>query len=269
MVLDALGDALRNTLRKIAGASHISPELIKELVRDIQRALLQSDVNVRLALELSKKIENRALEEKAPAGMTGREHVVRIVHQELVQALGKPRNLKLGPQKIMLVGLYGQGKTTTTGKLAKYFKKKGLNLGLIAADVHRPAAYDQLSQIGEQIQVPVFGIPDSEDAGKVVKEGLKEFNELDIVIVDTAGRHALDDDLISEMKTVSKIVEPDEILLVLDATVGQQAGPQAEAFHEAVGVSGVILTKLDGSALRRCRREFCKVLSPRTQMPRP
>ncbi len=248
MVLDALGDALRNTLRKIAGASHISPELIKELVRDIQRALLQSDVNVRLALELSKKIENRALEEKAPAGMTGREHVVRIVHQELVQALGKPRNLKLGPQKIMLVGLYGQGKTTTTGKLAKYFKKKGLNLGLIAADVHRPAAYDQLSQIGEQIQVPVFGIPDSEDAGKVVKEGLKEFNELDIVIVDTAGRHALDDDLISEMKTVSKIVEPDEILLVLDATVGQQAGPQAEAFHEAVGVSGVILTKLDGSA---------------------
>ena len=248
MVLDALGDALRNTLRKIAGASHISPELIKELVRDIQRALLQSDVNVRLALELSKKIETRALDEKAPAGMTGREHVVRIVHQELVSALGKPRTLKLGPQKIMLVGLYGQGKTTTTGKLAKFFKKKGLNLGLIAADVHRPAAYDQLSQIGEQIQVPVFGSAENKDAGKVVKEGLKEFNDLDIIIVDTAGRHALDDDLIKEMKTVSDIVKPDEILLVLDATVGQQAGPQAQAFHESVGVSGVVLTKLDGSA---------------------
>ena len=248
MVLDALGDALRNTLRKIAGASHISPELIKELVRDIQRALLQSDVNVRLALELSKKIENRALDEKAPAGMTGREHVVRIVHQELVSALGEPRTLKLGPQKIMLVGLYGQGKTTTTGKLAKFFKKKGLSLGLVAADVHRPAAYDQLSQIGEQVQVPVFGSAENKDAGKVVKEGLKEFNDLDVIIVDTAGRHALDDDLIKEMKTVSDIVKPDEILLVLDATVGQQAGPQAQAFHESVGVSGVVLTKLDGSA---------------------
>ena len=127
MVLDALGDALRNTLRKIAGASHISPELIKELVKDIQRALLQSDVNVRLALDLSKKIENRALEEKSPPGMTGREHVVRIVHQELVQALGKSRSLKLTPQKIMLVGLYGQGKTTSAGKLAKYFKKQALS----------------------------------------------------------------------------------------------------------------------------------------------
>ena len=248
MVLDALGDALRNTLRKIAGASHISPELIKELVKDIQRALIQSDVNVRLALELSKTIEKRALEEKSPAGMTGREHVVRIVHQELVKAIGESRSLKLGPQKIMLVGLYGQGKTTTTGKLGKHFKKKGLNLGLIAADVHRPAAFDQLSQIGEQVQVPVFGSSDNKDAGKVVKEGLEEFKELDVVIVDTAGRHALDEELIAEMKSISKIVKPDEILLVMDATVGQQAGPQAQAFHDAVGVSGVILTKLDGSA---------------------
>ena len=117
MVLEKLGESLRETLRKIAGASHISPELIKELVRDIQRALLQSDVNVRLALDLSKRIETRALDEKPPAGMTGREHVVRIVHQELVKALGKPKSLKLGPQKIMMVGLYGQGKTTTTGKI--------------------------------------------------------------------------------------------------------------------------------------------------------
>ena len=180
--------------------------------------------------------------------MTGREHVVRIVHQELVSALGEPRSLKLEKQRIMLVGLYGQGKTTTTGKLAKYLKKKGLSLGLIAADVHRPAAYDQLSQIGDQIDIPVFGSSKNTDAVKVVTEGLKEFEELDIVIVDTAGRHALDDDLISEMELVSKVVQPDEIFLVMDATVGQQAGPQAEAFHEAVGVSGVILTKLDGSA---------------------
>ena len=132
MVLEKLGESLRETLRKIAGASHISPELIKELVRDIQRALLQSDVNVRLALELSKRIETRALDEKAPAGMTGREHVVRIVHQELVKALGEPKPLKLGPQKIMMVGLYGQGKTTTTGKISKFLKKKGLSLGSVS-----------------------------------------------------------------------------------------------------------------------------------------
>ena len=248
MVLEKLGESLRETLRKIAGASHISPELIKELVRDIQRALLQSDVNVRLALDLSKRIETRALDEKAPAGMTGKEHVVRIVHQELVKALGEPKNLKLGPQKIMMVGLYGQGKTTTTGKISKFLKKKGLSLGLIAADVHRPAAYDQLFQIGEQIQVPVFGDSKNTDAKKVVQEGMEEFSDLDVVIVDTAGRHALDGDLINEMKNVSNIFNPDEIFLVMDATVGQQAGPQAEAFHDAVGVSGVILTKLDGSA---------------------
>jgi len=248
MVLEKLGESLRETLRKIAGASHISPELIKELVRDIQRALLQSDVNVRLALDLSKRIETRALDEKAPSGMTGREHVVRIVHQELVKALGEPKSLKLGPQKIMMVGLYGQGKTTTTGKISKFLKKKGLSLGLIAADVHRPAAYDQLFQIGEQIQVPVFGDSKNTDAKKVVAEGMKEFSDLDVVIVDTAGRHALDGDLVTEMKDVSSIFNPDEIFLVMDATVGQQAGPQAEAFHDAVGVSGVILTKLDGSA---------------------
>ena len=248
MVLEKLGESLRETLRKIAGASHISPELIKELVRDIQRALLQSDVNVRLALDLSKRIETRALDEKAPSGMTGREHVVRIVHQELVKALGEPKSLKLGPQKIMMVGLYGQGKTTTTGKISKFLKKKGLSLGLIAADVHRPAAYDQLFQIGEQIQVPVFGDAKNTDAKKVVAEGMKEFSDLDVVIVDTAGRHALDGDLVTEMKDVSSIFNPDEIFLVMDATVGQQAGPQAEAFHDAVGVSGVILTKLDGSA---------------------
>tara|TARA_B100000579_G_scaffold437597_1_gene467630 strand:- start:1872 stop:3206 length:1335 start_codon:yes stop_codon:yes gene_type:complete len=248
MVLEKLGESLRETLRKIAGASHISPELIKELVRDIQRALLQSDVNVRLALDLSKRIETRALDEKAPAGMTGREHVVRIVHQELVKALGEPKSLKLGPQKIMMVGLYGQGKTTTTGKISKYLKKKGLSMGLIAADVHRPAAYDQLSQIGEQIKVPVFGDSKNTDARKVVEEGMKEFSDLDIIIVDTAGRHALDGDLIDEMKQVSEVFKPDEIFLVMDATVGQQAGPQAEAFHDSVGVNGVILTKLDGSA---------------------
>jgi len=246
MVLDSLGSALRATLRKIAGASHISPELIKELVRDIQRALLQADVNVKLALDLSKRIESRALEEKAPAGMTAREHVVRIVHSEMVGALGTPRDLKPSAQKIMLVGLYGQGKTTTAGKLAKWFQLKGLSVGMAGVDVHRPAAFEQLSQLAAQLNVPVAG--GGSDALAAAKAGLAELSELEVQIFDTAGRHALDTDLIDEMKAVAKIIQPDEILLVLDATIGQQAGPQAAAFHEAVGVTGVILTKLDGSA---------------------
>jgi len=246
MVLDSLGSALRATLRKIAGASHISSELIKELVRDIQRALLQADVNVKLALDLSKRIESRALEEKAPAGMTAREHVVRIVHSEMVGALGTPRDLKPSAQKIMLVGLYGQGKTTTAGKLAKWFQLKGLSVGMAGVDVHRPAAFEQLSQLAAQLNVPVAG--GGSDAVAAAKAGLAELSELEVQIFDTAGRHALDTDLIDEMKAVAKIIQPDEILLVLDATVGQQAGPQAAAFHEAVGVTGVVLTKLDGSA---------------------
>ncbi|MAH17989.1 MAG: signal recognition particle protein [Euryarchaeota archaeon] len=246
MVLDSLGSALRATMRKIAGASHISPELVKELVRDIQRALLQADVNVKLALELSKRIESRALEEKAPAGMTAREHVVRIVHSEMVGALGVPRELKPGAQKIMLVGLYGQGKTTTAGKLAKWFQRKGLSVGLTGADVHRPAAFEQLSQLAAQLNVPVAG--GSSDAVAAASAGLEAHSELEVQIYDTAGRHALDGDLIAEMKAVAKVIKPDEILLVLDATVGQQAGPQAAAFHEAVGVTGVVLTKLDSSA---------------------
>ena len=246
MVLDSLGSALRATLRKIAGASHISPELIKELVRDIQRALLLADVNVKLALDLSKRIESRALEEKAPGGMTAREHVVRIVHSEMVGALGTPRDLKPSAQKIMLVGLYGQGKTTTAGKLAKWFQLKGLSVGMAGVDVHRPAAFEQLSQLAAQLNVPVAG--GGSDALAAAKAGLAELGELEVQIFDTAGRHALDTDLIDEMKAVAKIIQPDEILLVLDATVGQQAGPQAAAFHEAVGVTGVILTKLDGSA---------------------
>jgi len=154
-MLDGLGDALRGTLKKIANAPHIDASLIKEVVRDIQRALIQADVNVSLVLKISKKIEKRALEEKPLPGMSNREHVIRIVHDELSKMLGEGRELPLKKQIIMMVGLYGQGKTTTCGKLAKYFQKKGLRPALIAGDVHRPAAYDQLKQIADKINVPV------------------------------------------------------------------------------------------------------------------
>jgi len=249
MVLDDLGDSLKGTLKKIANAVHVDSKLIKEVVRDIQRALLQADVNVKLVLELSKKIEKRALSEKPPAGMSNREHVIRIVYDELVEILGNSRELPIKKQIIMMVGLYGQGKTTTCGKLAKFFKKKGLRPVLIAGDVHRPAAYEQLKQIADQVKVPFYGDKKEKNAVKVVKEGLEKFKRTsDVVIVDTSGRHKLEDNLIDEMKDIFKATKPDEKLLVIDAATGQQAGPQAKAFNDAVDITGIVLTKLDGTA---------------------
>ncbi len=249
MVLDDLGDSLKGTLKKIANAVHIDSKLVKEVVRDIQRALLQADVNVKLVLELSKKIEKRALSEKPPAGTSNREHVIRIVYEELVEILGDSKELPIKKQVIMMVGLYGQGKTTTCGKLATYFKKKGLRPALIAGDIHRPAAYEQLKQIAEHVKVPVYGDKKSNDAVKVVKDGMSKFKKSsDVIIVDTSGRHKLEDDLIDEMKEIFKATKPDEKLLVIDAAVGQQAGPQAKAFNDAVGITGIVLTKLDGTA---------------------
>ena len=244
--MDKLGSSLKNVLKKIANASHVDQVLIKELVRDIQRALLQADVNVKLTLKLTKSIEERALTEKPKPGQNAKSHVINIVHEELVNMLGQKKELGTNRQVIMMVGLYGQGKTTTTGKLARYFKKKGKSVGLIAADVHRPAAFDQLNQIGELIEVPVYGRPGEKSAAKIVKEGLKEFENSDIIILDTSGRHSLEKDLIAEIKTIAKITAPTETIMIVDASMGQQAGPQARAFHEAVGVTAVIITKLDG-----------------------
>jgi len=249
MVLDDLGNSLKGTLKKIANAVHVDSKLIKEVVRDIQRALLQADVNVKLVLQLSKKIENRALSEKPKAGMSNREHVIHIVYEELVEILGDSRELPIRKQTIMLVGLYGQGKTTTCGKLATYFKKKGLRPALIAGDVHRPAAYEQLKQIADKVKVPFYGDNKENNAVKVVKEGLDKFKRVsDVIIVDTSGRHKLEDDLIDEMKEIFKATKPDEKLLVMDAAIGQQAGPQAKAFDDAVNITGIVLTKLDGTA---------------------
>ena len=248
MVLDGLGQSLRNAIKKIANASHVDQKLVKDVVKDIQRALLQADVNVKLVLEMTKNLEERALSEKPPPGMSSREHVIRIVYEELVKMVGKPKEIPAKPQRILMVGLYGQGKTTTTGKLAKDLHKRGMKVAMVAADVHRPAAFDQLSQIGKKINVPVFGDTKEKSAVKIAKRAMKEFEGYDVLIFDTSGRHSLESDLIDEIKDVAKTVEAESKLLVLDAQTGQQAGPQAKAFHDAVGLTGVILTKLDGTA---------------------
>lgn len=256
MVMEGLGDSLRSTIKKIANAGHIDAALVKEVSRDIQRALLSSDMNVRQVLALSKTIEKRALEEKPLAGMSNREHVIRIVHDELVDLLGEPRKVPLKKQVIMMVGLYGQGKTTTSGKLAHHFKKKGMRVGLIAADVHRPAAHDQLKTLAEKVQCSFYGekpeggeTHGSDKAVGIVERGLSELKrKCDVVIVDTAGRDKLEQGLVSEMEAIFAAAKPDEKFLVMDAQVGQQAASQAEAFHEAVGLTGTIITKLDGTA---------------------
>ncbi|MFO7792895.1 MAG: signal recognition particle protein Srp54 [Candidatus Saliniplasma sp.] len=248
MVLDNLKDGLRNAVKKIANASHIDKNLVGDVVKEIQRAMIDADMNVQMALELTERLEERALTEKPKAGTSAKEHVIQILYEEFVKIMGTGEELELKPQKIMMVGLYGMGKTTTSGKLAAYFQKRGLSTALIAGDTHRPAAYEQLEQVAEDAGVPVYGDPDEDRAPKVVREGMEKFEEYDVIIVDTSGRHNLEEELIQEIKRIRNVVDPDEVILTIDASVGQQAGPQAKSFHDAVGVTKTIITKLDGSA---------------------
>ena len=248
MVLEGLGKSLRDVLGRIGKASVIDDELVNDLCKDLQRALLEADVNVKLVIDVTNNVKQRALNEPPEAGRSMKDHVTKIIYDELVKLVNNGEGLQLKPQTIMMVGLYGQGKTTTTGKLALYFSKKGFSVGLIGADVYRPAALDQLKQLGEKVGVDVYGEPGESDAAGIVKRGKEAFKHKQIIIIDTSGRHALEDDLIEEIKQIAKVAEPQERILVLDSQVGQQAGPQAEAFHNAVGVTGVILTKMDGTS---------------------
>jgi signal recognition particle subunit SRP54 len=252
MSLDRLGSSLTDAIKKIFRASVVDEAAVKELVRDIQRALLQADVNVQLVLEISKRIEERALKEKMPPGISRGEHVIKVVYEELTRFVGeKPVPLNVAPGKrriVMLVGIQGSGKTTTAAKLARFYQKKGLKPALICADTYRPGAFAQLQQMAARANVPVFGDPKNKDPVKVVSEGLKHFGDKDLIIVDTAGRHKEEKDLIKEMKTLEQRIKPDEVVMVIDGTIGQQALLQAKTFHEATPIGAILVTKLDGSA---------------------
>ncbi len=248
MVLDALGKSLRGVLQKIARGSTIDDALLNEVVRDIQRALLQADVNVQLALELTQRVRRRAKEERPPAGASPRDFLVRIIYDEIRSILGPDRPFELKPKKILLTGLFGQGKTTTAGKLARYFQKRGVRVGLVAADVHRPAAIDQLEQIAGKVGCEFYANRGESRAEVIVREALDRWPPHFAVIVDTAGRSGVDSELLDELTRVRAALRPDETWLVLDAAMGQAAGRSASAFHAAVGLTGVILTKVDGSA---------------------
>ncbi len=252
MALDKLGSSLTDAIKKLFKAGVVDEAAVKELVRDIQRALLQADVNVQLVLEISKRIEERALKEKVPPGISRREHVIKVVYEELTRFVGNtpvPLKVEAGKKKtIMLVGIQGSGKTTQAAKLARYYQKRGLKPGLIAGDTYRPGAYAQLQQLAARINIPIYGDPKAKDPVKVAREGLKQFSDRDLIILDTAGRHKEEKDLIKEMKDLEKHIKPDEIIMVIDGTIGQQALAQAKTFHEATPIGAIIVTKLDGSS---------------------
>jgi len=253
MALDNLGSSLYDALRKVLRAPIVDEAAVKELVRDIQRALLQADVNVQLVLDLSKRIEKRALEEKLPPGISRREHVVKVVYEELTKFLGeKPAIVTVETGKtrvLMLVGIQGSGKTTSVAKLARYFKKRGLKVAIVCTDTFRPGAYDQLKQLADMINVPIYG-ENEKDSTKIALHGVKKFRDdgYDIIIIDTAGRHKDEKELLEEMRVMAEKVKPDEITLVIDGTIGQQASTQAKAFNEATKIGSIFVAKLDGSA---------------------
>ena len=248
MVLDDLGSSLRGSLDKLRGKSRLSEEDVDEIVKEIQRSLLQADVDVSLVMDLSDSIRQRALEEEPPGGTSARDHVLRIVYEELVALVGESTDLPLEEQTILLAGLQGSGKTTTAAKMAWWFSKKGLRPAVIQTDTFRPGAYDQSRQMCERAEVDFYGDPDEEDPVEIARRGLEETADADVRIVDTSGRSGLNEALIEELEAIEEYVDPDRNLLVLDAAIGQGAKDQARAFGDAVGIDGVVITKLDGTA---------------------
>jgi signal recognition particle subunit SRP54 len=248
MVLDDLGSSLRGTLDTLRGKSRISEEDVEEVVKEIQRSLLQADVDVSLVMDLSDSIKTRSLDEEPPKGTTARDHVLRIVYEELVDLVGESTEIPLEGQTILLAGLQGSGKTTTAAKMAWWFSKKGLRPAVVQTDTFRPGAYDQAKEMARRAEVDFYGDPDCDDPVQIARDGLEETSDADVHIVDTAGRHALEDDLIAEIEEIERAVDPDRSLLVLDAAIGQGAKDQAQQFDDSIGIEGVAITKLDGTA---------------------
>ena len=251
MVLEKLSNSLKETLKKIARAVFVDEKLVDELVKDIQRALLQADVNVKLVFELSKLIKERFLKEKELQGISARERLIKIVYEELTKILGEEKSeinvLKKKPFRIMMVGVYGSGKTTTIGKLARYYSKRGYKVACLGLDVHRPAAPEQLEQVCKKINIQSFIDKKEKNPLKIYKEFENLYSKYDILIIDTAGRDALTQDLIKELKDLNNEIKPDENLLIMSADIGQAAEKLATGFHDVCKITGVIVTKLDGT----------------------
>ncbi len=241
-----LGKKLREALAKLTNKPYVDEDAVKSLIKDLQRVLISGDVSIKLVFQLSKKIEARALGTKKLEALSLKEHVLKVVYEELTHFLGESYSPRVDKHKILLCGLFGAGKTSTAAKLAHFYQSRGLSVGLVGADVERPAAQEQLKQLATGLKVPFYTVMGEKTASKVVQDALKKSKE-DVLIIDSAGRSAFDDRLVEELRQIKDVLQPDEAYLVVSADIGQVAGKQAEQFNSIVPLSGVIVTKMDGS----------------------
>jgi len=253
MVLEKLGRSLDSAIRKIRRLPKVDKDAINALIQDLQRSLLSADVKVELVFEMTENIKREAMNTKLQKAKR-KDFIISLIHDELVRVLGgkqAPIRIKPGKKNVfLLVGIQGSGKTTTIGKLAKFYKSKGYKVATLTTDTYRPGAYEQLVQLTKQIPVKCYGNPNEKSALKIaVKETKKALTDgHDIIIVDTAGRHKEEKELMKEMQKIESVLKPNETILVIDGTLGQQAYPQAEEFGKATNLGCIIVTKLDGTA---------------------
>lgn len=252
MAFEGLSSRLQSITRKLRGKARITESDLKEILREVKLALLEADVNYKIVKEFIAEVEKKALGQDVLKSLTPGQQVIKIVKDELVELLGGEES-KIAftpnpPTVIMLVGLQGSGKTTTCGKLANLLRKQGKNPLLVACDIYRPAAIKQLQVVGANLNIPVFANENSKDVVHIAKQAMNvAISKLnDVVILDTAGRLHIDEELMDELQNVKKNVKPHEILLVVDSMTGQDAVNIGEVFNEKLGIDGVILTKLDG-----------------------
>ena len=248
-MLERLGEILKKTTDKIANAIFLDKNLVDSIVRDLQRALIEADVNIVLVKELSDKIKKAAFDERIK-GLEKKEHLIKVLHEQLIEILGESKELKFqkGQNRIMLLGLYGAGKTTTIAKLANWFAKRGKKIAIVGLDVHRPAAKEQLIQLGERNNLNVFVDLKETDAVKTWKKFEEELKKYDLILIDTAGRHNLDKELVKEIKELNSKIKPTETILIMPADIGQAAKKQAQEFKQTLDISGVIITRMDSTA---------------------
>jgi signal recognition particle protein len=254
LIFQSLSDRLQATFKKLRGHGKLTEDDVNEAMREVRMALLEADVNFKVVKEFIKTVKERAIGQEVLETLTPAQVVVKIVDEELTKLMGGTQSrLNISPNPptvILMAGLQGAGKTTSVGKLGLALKKQGKHPLLVAADVYRPAAINQLQVLGKQIQLPVFTIEGSRDAVKIAEASIaySASHACDVVIIDTAGRLQIDEKLMQELRDIKEKVHPHEILLVVDAMTGQESVNVAKTFHEALGFDGVIMTKLDGDA---------------------
>ena len=251
-MFESLTDKLSHAMRQLRGTAKLSEENMSEALKEVRAALLSADVHFKVAREFIETVKEKCVGQEVLKSVTPGQQIIKIINDELVRLLGEGETeLSTNrPLKILMVGLQGGGKTTTSAKIAKFLKKEGYNPLLVACDIYRPAAIDQLESVGEQIGVPVFSDRSSPDVPLIGENALKQsqIEGRDLIIFDTAGRLQIDAPLIEEIKELKRRIQPDEVILVADGAIGQEAVNVAESFHEAVELTGIAMTKLDGDA---------------------